>query len=479
MTLQNLHNAIFDVCKDNFGIALSFDVLSHVLQEEIDQLALKELPTPFHELVASAKLDSQGVKITPDVLNQRFNVKANFEVTIHRLGSVADWLGKYDLSFDHAIARPLEDGRLDDQLGLTLEDRGSYSMKPQRPKDFSDRLIAQGVVDEHGNADTASYDRFETAAFLFYPDDYLDALLSLIRVPKIRESLRGIRLVSPLQFAFIDTHLIVHSPNVEFDDAVCTRVPFSRSEVVMERVTAADGSSRVRVEIREGAAPPGNTISRATDEPGFDDGQHLSAAFLYYYPKEVLIDWSLGRLKPALTLSDRGRRYGIYWQYSLTAALERLEVSFKSTSPRSGAIVVEAPVEVSGSASAGIKVGCVRHEFFGVRCDGVVNPLTIEVEAGITGDQALYIDGKISAAQPDIDWSTRYGFPFDEVADLILDRIVSREVRKIIGREVELYRRDISVLDEVLDDIHLYVSGLASNTRNGTSMLYSVDLNKG
>ena len=159
-----------------------------------------------------------------------------------------------------------------------------------RPNQFNARLIAQEIVDKNGKADVASHDRFEYAAFYFNPEEYLDALLLLIRVPEIRESLRAIKLVSPLQIDFIDTHVIVHSPNVEFDDPVCSRVPFSKSEVAIKLLTAADGTKTTEVHINESAAPSANSIVSTNTEPAVDEEQSLVAAFLYYYPKDVLLD---------------------------------------------------------------------------------------------------------------------------------------------------------------------------------------------
>lgn len=484
MSIEHLHEKVLDVCKTNFGVAIGLNVLQLALEREISLLGGSAfgtgLPTSFGGLKASVKIDPAKVTIAPNSAEARFDVNAEFQVIIHRPGDVNQYLGRYNLAFVDATAKLLEDNRIGGQLAIILESRGAYNMAPDpRPTEFEDRLKAQGIVDPVGKADVASYDRFEAAAFLFSPDVYLDALLASLPVPEIRESLRAIRLVSPLQIDFISTHVIVHSPNVEFDNPICPRTPFNNSELTIERGVDTQGVAKTHVKINEVVRSPAIELARVKNASIAAVNPSLDAAFLYYYPKGVLFDWSFGALKPSVTFSDRGSKFAIYWFYNLSAALKKIKVSFRAISPTQGVIVIEAPVEVNGNSGAGIKIGCVKFEVLSVRCNGDIDPLVIEVEGGISGVQGdLYIDGQIKNVKVDIDWRTTFGFPFDQIADWILDRILNKEVKKIVGREVNLYRRNISLLTDVLFDIRLYISGIESNAK-AESILYAVNLNEG
>ncbi|MEZ8742901.1 hypothetical protein AB6E21_22910 [Photobacterium swingsii] len=481
MSLDILHNDVSTICDEEFGIAVSLATLNRILASEINQLAKSNfsLPTRFSDLEASVEINPAKVKILPNAKEARLDVNAEFDVIIHLPSGKSEWLGRYTLSFMDAQSLILEDSRIGGKLGIALQSQGNYVMNPTtRPPEFNDRLIAQGIVDSDGNADTASYDRFESAAFLFGSEIYLDAVLSSIPFPEIRESLRAIKLISPLKVDFSSSHVVIHSPNVEFDNPTCPNSAFKGTEVIFNRITGSDGATVTNVIIKENLTQSiGNqALPHVQTE---EVSGTLDAAILYYYPKKILFDWSFGVLKPSVTASDRGTKFGIYWFYNVSAALKPLVVSFQAISPTKGTITIDAPFEVNGNSGAGIKIGCVKHEVLSVRCNGAVDPLVIEVDGGISSNQgSLYINGSLMNMKVDIDWRTNFGFPFDQIADWILDRILNKEIKKVIGRQVNLYRRNISEISDVLKDNQLYVSRIDSNAK-GKSILFAANLNEG
>lgn len=167
--------------------------------------------------------------------------------------------------------------------------------------------------------------------------------------------------------------------------------------------------------------------------------------FALTLPKIVFQGLVLGAFKPAVPDSRKGQFLLIYWDYFAVAVLDSTTVT---PVIKSADVEVEATgtIKIKGAASAGITLGCVRHQVLGATLESTVR---VGVRIGFEWDNAL---GEIRLysyfTDPKVDLDFLFAsnrFPLDQVISLIVGEILKNVVYRKVVHLLNAIR--VSVLD--------------------------------
>lgn len=437
------------------GLGISFELINY---EAAQSLAKKPWTLPIPLAGLEITLAVPQLTVTPDVKSGAVLVDVKAELVVHLQGDVTQWVGRHTLEFVGGTTHPVEaGGRI--RLGAGNPGQYRYFSSP-RPLEFEKRLALAGVAAD-------AYNQFEVITLTYQTDSYFASVVSAIPIPQLPASLRGLRLASPLQFSLTVHYLVVFADQLVGAPGGCAFGGHAATSVSVQRRPGRGGRAALEIPQPTLAVEPNSTSASPFARPGL----------LWLLPRQQLVDYSFGRVKPSLTLSDSGTEFLISWQYAVTSALKGIGIGLGMNGNRAR-VTMDAPIEVIAVAGAGITLGCIRKEILGVQAIGVVDPLRVVAEASLnagTGEVVIqaWLDG---ATNVDVDWkSPNIPFPIDRLADFILDRIVHDKVTELVGRNVDVLRLQVSELANILAVGRLVPRSFESDALADT-LLLAVDL---
>ncbi len=491
MAISDIHDQMEQACQDQFGFGVRYVFLLESFAYSISQMIAlgvhQNWPTTRKEIFLSFDVDPANVALAENVATSNFDVDAKYDVILHLPNVPTDVITQYTVQFSGGTATVGIDPTIDNKLSLNLADRGIYNWKAQsRPSDFLDKIKAAGFVDDDGNPDEQEFLRFEFALFTFQPDYFLSGLLDLIQFPVVREGLKTFRLGSPLNITFTPDYIAVHSENIEYEDRPCTFGISSASQISVlvsdEEIKKNTNTVFYSEEMENVAVTFDEKLDEMRtfiNEVNVNIGPFGEYPIVYYYRKNILYDYTFGKVKPSVTYSDRNRFGPFRWYYAITAALSHLAIAFQQISPTTAKLTLDVPLEMFGQAGASIRLGCVTYNVLNVACEGSVNPLTVEAEGGVNmNTHEVFLSTKLANANPRLRWSTGFGFPFDQIATKLINWILRKEFRKFIGRPTDILRVPLADISDVAISSDLQFGALGSDAKTD-SLLIGLHLDRG
>jgi hypothetical protein len=154
--------------------------------------------------------------------------------------------------------------------------------------------------------------------------------------------------------------------------------------------------------------------------------------------------------KPSITFSDEGTVAIIEWHYEASVAPKpggTLQISLvPPLFPTQ--FLVSLPLQVFGSAGAGVEILCVRYDIVGARFNGEVDPFQAQFIIGLdAAREDLYFESKLGSVNPqnfDFDLSSPFGFPIDQIASVIISAASAAVAAGQAGRILNVTRFSIA-----------------------------------
>lgn len=179
--------------------------------------------------------------------------------------------------------------------------------------------------------------------------------------------------------------------------------------------------------------------SPSSNYPVEHDTERISTGDVFLYTPIELLKVNFDFVKPSVTASDSDNFGPIYWRYSVTAAVSRIDLSLIRSWPIEFRLSI--PTEVTGQAGAGIKIGCIRYEAAGAMFDGVVDPFDVNFKIDLDWEsmQVIFVSRIENIKGKDFSFRTfpKLLFPISEIIDFILGRaaeyVITDQAEKILN----------------------------------------------
>ncbi|MEH2707454.1 hypothetical protein DXU06_22285 [Bradyrhizobium elkanii] len=346
-----------------FGFGVSFEFLQHAVDFEIQKVAqgsfLKNMPFPYSGLAVTAEIPSGSIKVRIAGGSTEFTVDAEIRIAIHIDGDRNAFLAEDVITYTNGKATvvPNPNGT---RLQYSAGAHGKFTVTLGPNPANLDALLTQiGMVDSNGNPDVNQFNLLRTGALYTNFRTFFVFLVNSLPFPDLLGSLASFKPLQPLLVGSTSSHFIVYSENVELPGGLCPKGGSALHELSWtQRDNKTGTASFSQDNVAKGKVADDILKSQTPNK----DVKILNGnAFLYYFPRKVLFDYTFGKLKPSVTFSDSGTFCGISWYFALTAALKGVTVSFTAVSPTEGRIVVDVPFQAFGQAGASITVGCVDY----------------------------------------------------------------------------------------------------------------------
>ena len=175
-----------------------------------------------------------------------------------------------------------------------------------------------------------------------------------------------------------------------------------------------------------------------------------------YIPIQLLNVNFDGVIKPAVKISDRSSWGPFYYRWEITPSLKG-QVNLSRTNLWPITFRLQAPLEVSGQAGAGVKIGSVRYEAVAMMFEGDVDPFDIEFRVMLDWPRReISFESRIERINAhDFYFTTMpLDFPVNKIVDVILSgaakTIVNEQAEKILS-VTRIPIANLQLLEEVAD----------------------------
>ncbi|WP_133256007.1 hypothetical protein [Rhodopseudomonas palustris] len=476
MTIASAHAEIRNLCDMKFGFGVSLDFLNLAVVSEIARIQsgpfLKNLPFPHPGLAVTCELSNNAVQITPQAGTVDFRIDAKLTIIIHLDKNPASFLSKDEIAFSGGQAT-IAPNAADTRLVFAPGSQGKFTVAlGNDPANLGTLLQQVGLVDAAGAPDFTKFNLLRTASLIMNDRSFFVYLVETLPFPDLLGTLTSFKPLPPLLLGTTSTHFVVYSENVQTPIPGC---PIGGNAFHELEWTSLD-SKTTAVSVKQSDAAIKTVATDVADSKIPDKAARLTSAnaFVYYFPKTVLFDYTFGKCKPSVTASDSGSYAGIQWYYAITAALKSVTVAFQGVSPTEGRLIVDIPFQVFGQAGASIKVGCIDYSIGNVACHGIVDPFQFEVLGGYNKTRSeIYMTAAINKIDVELKWTTGLGFPIDQISSWLLNRVMDAQAEKVIGARIDIFRLPISDIFK-LKAYGYYASNFESNATSD-SLLYALD----
>ena len=270
----------------------------------------------------------------------------------------------------------------------------------------------------------------EKAYLLLAKDAMGTTFIETLKMPDILGTIKAFSFTGPIDIACTsEIVMLTGRADWNFD---CPRRPAAgptESEKLTARSREGDGGLP-----GENEYPPFPPVEKVENGDLFI---HLPTTFMQHRFDNVV--------KPSITFSDEGTVAIIEWHYEASVAPKpggTLQITLVSLWPTE--FKVSLPLQVFGSAGAGVEILCVRYDIVGARFNGKVDPFEALFKIGLDSvREDLYFESKLGRVNPtnfDFDLSSPFGFPIDQIASLILSAAAAEVAAGQSGRMLNVTR---------------------------------------
>ncbi|QOF72860.1 hypothetical protein IG197_07310 [Aminobacter sp. SR38] len=428
MTISDLHSRFINFAKGMPAIAFSRLQLVREIQAIQGKLegvfpdqpavGMGDIPLPVYGLAYSAFLSDLKVKMGFGYVE----LDARIEATIHLRGNPSEIIRTYEVTTSQPIRLVLdydfasrklfwrEQGGADtNMVGAWGPDAVAVLAKTALPAPQQDGFLQE----------------VELPSIWTTKNMFINLLIALLPYYETGELAPWLTLLEPLQFDYDGDHVLVTA---------------SRAQI------AVGGCDPTSITVEPDPLFP---YGQAIPAPSFSADRVDMAVYL---PKTRFIDFTAKVLQPAVMVNAGGGGL-VKWSVSGAFGLKKLTADITTGIIFGGAgltvtgnIGLRAVIDFLGAARAwidgpsGLKLGLASASVLGSGDFASEIRLTADLTAG-------YVYGDLVVTQAvltkvDFDVNTPLGWPIDDVAGEILDRVAKNEIKKLTGQVTHLGRWD-------------------------------------
>jgi hypothetical protein len=499
MNVQDAHQSLLDFSGQNAGIGISIELIKKLIDDQLQRLS-------GH----FKNLDS----------NQRFKGTLNVSFS-----------GEFDtsgLTFKFVnIFNPLDANEFFPQVqlnGLKLKIKGFLEQKQvvEIEIDYSEINGIVQLVDKHlkislfnevhnetnfikiWETDNESRLFFENDPYHFTGDDWnqlvvyfkatslfsgrdiAEAFIDSLKLPDIYKIFNGIRFGENTKLgADHSGNLLMFTANSSINFNNCPTYN-ATGRTQLNSVSKVNGGDGKRYPIGDAPKNNGLVIETTVDEnsptlhyPVEDNFERILIGDIFLFTPINLLRINFDVVKPSVTASNSGSFGPVYWRYSLTAAVNKIELNLINLWPIEFRLSL--PTEVTGQAGAGIKIGCIRYEALGAMFDGQVSPFDINFKIYLdwASRQIVFISKIENIKGHDFHFRTfpDLSFPISNIVDVILAKASENVISEQAGRMLNVTRIPIANLDIINRFAEIIPNALAGSSDDLGNVTMGVKFN--
>ena len=288
--------------------------------------------------------------------------------------------------------------------------------------------------------DIQKFEIREQAVILIASDGLISAFIKGVDFPNFFEMLKGIK--------FDENGIVGFSKTKEhfFFSAI--------GELNLDQCPTKKSSGEVKVKKTNVTTDPDGKIvvSVETEQnPKYDNQwdtllgslEHTSTSendLYIYVPKKTLTIPFNSILRPAVNLSDDGNFALIYWYWTSTAVINKVDITV-SAAGGIPTVLLDVPVSINGQAGAGIEIACIKYEIAGAKWTGQIDPLQVEFTMAIdfASSSIVFVSRlkDVKGRDFSFDVNSPMGFPLDNIVGFILseaaESIITSQAGKVLS----------------------------------------------
>lgn len=445
---ETMHSLLRSTCDDQVGIAIGKSLIAKLFRKSGD--IAERIPAIRDGFVIPVDL-LPSFPLQTRVTFDRGAIGIDFtgdEVVITGLSviltiAVKDKGDISESAIDYGTIKALPI-LVDNKIEIHADDSGRITVATPQTLPTSDRPTILSDIGLTDPVDVAKFEVNEKAIVLIAIRMIRDSVIRTFSIPDVMAAFSGFEIGANSLLMARDGYLIVKADATP----ILGRCPNinARGETRVVATPAGDGSVRADVTHKP------TEIGRSVTSDDIANGNSQAMDVYGFFPKKILEkSFEHNGLVPSATFQNRGSVGPIWWQYSCTGAIQRFTLSIDAIVPPR--LVLDVPLEVTGQASAGVEILCVKYEAANVVWRGEVDPLDVifevsmDVHNGSVGLMTKF--GEIDAKNFNFLTNPRK-FPISEVADFVLARAAEVIIKNHADSLLNITRInlvDFSVLD--------------------------------
>lgn len=457
------HEALKDFCNHDAGIGIAKDMFLRVLHSHVAQSRnhLKNLPSNHNfrqaekglQISFDASLDTKQLSLDLLPSDEAYpllrvsNVRCNLIVKLEGYA-----LCEIGINFNILDAKLI---LVDRRLTLKLIDHESVEKEFSKLWESDNKLKA--TFAEQYNFSDATWTRLThhfRAMSLISTYEIGATFFEAIVFPDLLRIFKGIVFDDDGRLQVNEKYgLVMFSATSSLNFGQCAVDPVDGTiylqSPVLEHNADDDERSQEWVRIREDSPAksyPSDNTDRNRNE--MNEFRPKEGQVFLHTPRRLLDISFEGVVKPAVKVSNSDSWGPFYYRWEITPSLDGLRLWLMNKDwPIT--FMLQAPLEVSGQASAGIKIGSVRHEVIGAKFNGRVEPFDIEFRIMLDWSRReIVFESKISDIRSqDFEFDVNpLKFPMSQIVDVILSSVASSLVERQAGKILNATRIPIANL---------------------------------
>jgi hypothetical protein len=448
------HAALKAFCEQPFGgpkveaqpgIGIGVELFSHLVTKAIRLINGKKIQyesnTPFRGMKVSftGTADSSRMNVTFNPIPNPPNGPSIASVQIHNLSfelSISlqqTLMSKHTVTYSQIEASFKTDAKV---IGL-VANRGPGAWAAEPPINLPwKNMVALPDGTAFDAAAKRDWEIQQEAFKLVTKDQFGATFVDAIEIPNVLGMIDAFEFYGPIQVSQTsDVLLLSERAKWNID---CPRREANPNLISNLAVTHRHGDTEYAVP----ANSPESSYPKDLQRPG----ENTNLGDLFVHLPQVFMQHRFdGVAKPSVTISDNGSVGPIQWQYQTAIAPANnasLVITLVNIWPTE--FKISLPLQAFGSASAGVKIGCIYIEAASVGFDGSFDPFEVYFTIGLdTAREDLYFEsrlGSVVAHNFRFRHSPPVGFPLDQIIDLIFGHVAESVVNGQAGAILNVTR---------------------------------------
>ena len=482
LPVQRAHEDLRQFCGSEAGIGLSKDLIQSILQEHIrrSRVLLGGLPSNQRfdlgdereglSVSFDVSLDSSQTKfflthhspISPQVCLKDITAKLTAHIDGRKICEI-------DITF-HEIQSKLSIAEHRIQLIVLYQrsnETGFVGIWENDQKTKSHFEKEYNFIDNTWRSLKLHF----KAISIIATHDIASAFLEAVEFPDLFSIFKGIVFGEGGRFAINDSgNLLMFTASSSLAFQECPIAPVTGTVRLDSSVSNASTSS-IDIQVQQ-SSPALQYPSKNTYEDRSKEMKSQVGHVFLHTPTHLLNVNLSDMIRPAIKIANRGRWGPFYYRWEVTPSLMR-EVSVSLVDEWPVTFNVDAPLDVSGQAGAGMKIGSVRYEALGAVFTGIVEPFTIQFRIMLDWSRReIVFESKIEEIKGEgFRFTTSpLDFPLGKIVDVILGEAAKRVVNAQAEKTLSVTRVSVANLNllESVADLQEGLAGHADSDGNVT-----------